>query len=365
MSTTPVRSLGVEEEFLLVDPDTGNAKATGTAVLRAADADDDLTADLTAELQREQVETGTRPCFELEALGKELRNTRAQAREAAGSTGSALAPLATSPLPVDPTPSPAPRYHRMIELFGLTGSEALTCGCHVHVGVDSDEEGVAVLDRIRPWLPPLLALSANSPFWGGSDSGYASYRSQMWGRWPTAGPTDLFGSAANYHELTSTLVDTRAVLDIGMLYFDARLSSHLPTVEIRVADLCREPDDAVLIAGLVRGLVETAVRDWRAGQPPAPVPTPVLRLASWRAGRSGLDGDLVHPTGLRPVPAADAVAALLAHTRDALDETGDLALVQELLDELKARGNGAARQRAVFARTGDLREVVMDAIDVA
>lgn len=359
MSST-ARSVGVEEEFLLVDPDTGKARAVSTIVLAAADAD----ADLTPELQREQIETGSRPCTDLDTLGEELRRTRAQARAAAEAAGSAIAPLATSPLPVDPTPSPARRYRRMVEQFGLTAREQLTCGCHVHVAVDSDDEGVAVLDRIRPWLAPLLALSANSPFWEGDDSGYASYRSQVWSRWPSAGPYEIFGTAQAYHQVADAMVGTRTVLDEGMLYFDARLSHHHPTVEIRVADVCRETDDAVLIAALTRALVDTAAAQWRAGEPPAPVPTAVLRLAAWRAGRSGMDGQLVHPTIQRPVAAMDAVTAMLTHTRDALDEGGDLVLVKELLDNLIARGTGAVRQRAVHARTGELRAVVMDAIGV-
>ena len=139
-------------------------------------------------LHREQVETGTRPCRELSELDAELRRTRTRARAAAHAAGAELAALATSPLPVRPTVSPGSRYRRMVERFGLTASEQLTCGCHVHVAITSAEEGVAALDRIRPWLAPLLALSANSPFWAGADSGYASYRSQVWGRWPSTGP---------------------------------------------------------------------------------------------------------------------------------------------------------------------------------
>ena len=127
-----------------------------------------------------------------------------------------------------------------------------------------EPEGVAVLDRIRGWLPCLLALSANSPFWQGHDSGYASFRSQVWGRWPSAGPTGLFGSAETYHATTRAMIASRTILDLGMVYFDARLSAQHPTVEVRVADVCLDADDAVLMAGLVRALVDTAARSWRA-----------------------------------------------------------------------------------------------------
>jgi glutamate---cysteine ligase / carboxylate-amine ligase len=352
------RTVGVEEEFLLVDPTSGQARAVGGAVLLAAGDD----ADLTTELQREQVETGTRPCRDLADLGHELRRTREQAREAARAVGVALAPLGTSPLPVSPTVTPDARYRRMIERFGMTASEQLTCGCHVHVAIDSDEEGVAALDRIRPWLAPLLALSANSPFWNGADSGYASFRSQVWARGPSVGPTDLFGSAAGYRDVTSAMLGTDTLLDEGMLYFDARLSRTHPTLEVRVSDVCREPDDAVLIAALVRALVETAVQEWRDDRPPDPVRTGVLRLAAWRAARSGLDGTLVDPSGWRAAPAADILRSLIGHVEPTLEEAGELEVVRELLAAVLRRNTGAARQREVLGRTGDLAAVVVDAV---
>lgn len=262
------RLVGVEEEFLLVDPDTGAASSASTAVLLAADAEHDT--DLTGELQLEQIETGTRPVRTAAELTAELRRTRHVAREAADAVGAALAPLATSPLPVRPSVAPSRRYRQMIDQFGLTGSEQLTCGCHVHVAVESDDEGVAVLDRIRPWLAPLLALSTNSPFWNGDDTRYASYRNQVWQRSPSAGPTTVFGSAAAYRAVEHAMIGTESILDTGMIYFDARLSRNHPTVEIRVADVCRDIDDAVLIALLCRALVTTAGRQWRSGAPPDP-----------------------------------------------------------------------------------------------
>jgi len=352
------RTVGVEEEFLLVDPESGRARALGAAVLMAG-ADDE---DLSGELQAEQLETGTRPCRDLEALGVELRRTRSTARAAARAVGVEPVALATSPVPVAPTTSPGKRYRRMVERFGLTGAEQLTCGCHVHVAVDSDEEGVAVLDRIRPWLAPLLAVSANSPFWNGADSGYCSYRSQVWGRWPSAGPTGVFGSAAGYHSVTRAMLDTRTVLDDGMIYFDARLSRQHPTVEVRIADVCREPDDAVLVAGLVRALVDTAAGEWQRGVAPDPVPVEVLRLAAWRAGRSGIESTLVDPRSWTPAPAAEVLHALVDHVDEALRANGDRDAVTELLDAVLARGTGAARQLAVFGRDGDLHAVVRDAI---
>ena len=139
-----------------------------------------------------------------------------------------MAALGTFPLPVEPQPLRTSRYERMAELFGLTAHEQLTCGCHVHVGISSAEEGVAVLDRAGPWLATLLALSANSPFWQGRDSEYASFRYQVWGRWPSSGPAEPFGTARAYRETIEQMVASGTLIDPGMVYFDARLSERYP-----------------------------------------------------------------------------------------------------------------------------------------
>jgi carboxylate-amine ligase len=355
------RSVGVEEELLLVDPATGAALALSAAVLcSATDGSRRPASQLTSELTGEQVETNTRPCTSLPELAHELHRWRRVASDAAARVGARVAALGTSPVPVDPSITPAPRYQRMLREFGLTVAEQLTCGCHVHVQVESAAEGVAVLDRIRGWLPCLLAISANSPFWQGQDSGYASYRSQVWGRWPSAGPTGCFGCADTYHATVQAMLDTGTILDRGMIYFDARLSHRQPTVEVRVADVCLLVADAVLLAALTRGLVETAARAWRAGAPAPALRTEVLRLASWRAGRSGLDGDLVGPTG-HPEPAEAVLRALVSHIRPALADHGDLRMVDELMGALLSRGTGATEQHHAYRSSGRLTDVVTHA----
>ena len=215
-----------------------------------------------------------------------------------------------------------------------------------------------MLDRIRAWLPPLLALSANSPYWQGEDTDYASYRSQVMGRWPGAGPVDVLGSAAAYDRLVQSLIDTGVLLDEGMVYFDVRRSAHHPTVEIRVPDVCLDVGDTVLVAALCRALVETAAREWAEGVPPADVPSPLIRFAGWRAARWGLNEDLLHPLTARPQLAHEVVGALVDHVRPVLQEAGDDALVDERLDHLFRTGNGATRQRAVRREGGGLGAVL-------
>ncbi|MFJ7272379.1 glutamate--cysteine ligase [Streptomyces sp. NPDC099050] len=360
-----MRSVGVEEELLLVDARSGEPLALSGAVLAAADrsverqpaCDEPQGHTFEKELQKEQLEFATKPVTEMGELLKEITRWRREAARHAASAGALVAALGTSPLPVRPSLSPGKRYQWVGEQFGLTAQEQLTCGCHVHVSVESDEEGVAVLDRIRPWLPVLTAMSANSPFWQGEDSGYASYRSRVWNRLPSAGPTDLFGSADRYHEQVRAMLDTGVLRDKGMMYFDARLSDAYPTVEVRVADVCLDASTPVLLAALVRGLVETAARAWQDGQPPARINTGLLRLAAWRAGRSGLDGPLIDPRTMRETSPAVAVEALHAYVREALADHGDDERVGEGITRLLEHGNGAHVQRALLRAEGTLGAV--------
>jgi carboxylate-amine ligase len=321
--------------------------------------DGDAAQSLDFELQRQQLETNTRPCCDLDDLHREVRRCRSLAAEVAARAGARVAALATSPVPVVPQLVREGRYLAMARAFGLTAHEQLTCGCHVHVGISSADEGVAVLDRIGPWLPVLLALSANSPFWQGQDTAYSSFRYQAWGRWPNAGPTSAFGTAEVYRETVRQMTGTGTLLDAGMVYFDARLSENYPTLEIRIADVCLRSDDAVLIAALARALVDTEARRWRAGADVPPWRTEILRLGAWRASRSGLDEDLLNPLTGRPQPARAVSNALLGHVRDALDEAGDTGTVTELLRAVLARGNGSAFQRNAYADAdGNLSRVV-------
>nr|WP_211210847.1 glutamate-cysteine ligase family protein [Sporichthya polymorpha] len=202
------------------------------------------------------------------------------------------------------------------------------------------------------------------PFWQAEDTGFASYRHEAWGRFPSAGPTELFGSVENYDRTVDALVATDALLDRGMLYFNARLSAKFPTVEIRVADVCTRSEHALLIAALARALVSTAAREWRAGVDPDPMRLELLRVAYWTAARWGLDGDLLDPRSGRPVPARDAVATLLDHLTDALTETGDLPLVRALLDQLLTDGTNARWQRTHVEQGADWADLVHAAVEL-
>ncbi|MGW6130536.1 carboxylate-amine ligase [Cellulomonas sp. NPDC055163] len=346
-----MRSIGIEEEFLLVSPD-GAPRAVAAAVLQHASARMPEPApgstpggELEKEFTQEQVETSTHPCTDLEALLTEVRSGRARADASAQHAGARVAALGTAPQRVAATVIANHRARLIRSEFGQVARDQLTSGCHVHVAVQDDHEGVVIIDHLRRWTPVLLALSANSPYYQGVDTSYASFRSQVWGRWPTAGPTAPFGDVATYRSVVRDLLASGTILDDGMVYFDARLSARYPTVEVRVPDVCLDPADAVLQGALVRALADTAVAE---AQGPALLEQPrteLVRVAAWRAARSGLSGGLVDPVHGTTVPAADAVAALLAHVRPALEASGDLEWVTSHLKEVLARGNGAVRQR--------------------
>lgn len=362
-----VRAVGLEEELLLVDPRTREVVPAAQQVLkrfrehgRGRVEGRAATDDVDQELFRHQLETRTDPTRDLGDAFAQLVTARRTAGEAARAAGLATAACGMVPLGGEQSAvTPDGRYHAMVDTYGDVARDGGTCGMHVHVDIESAEEGVAVLDRIAPWLPVLLAISANSPFANGRDTGYASWRAQVWQRWPSAGPTEQFGSVEGYRETCRTLLDTGAARDEAMLYFDARLSVGQPTVEIRVCDTCTEPAEAILVAALARGLVETAARS--AADPAPPWRVTALRGAQWRASRFGLADALVHPEERELRPAGEVLAALSRHVAAAVAEAGDGDLVEAGL-ERAVRTSGAARQRAAFERSGDVAGVVDDLV---
>ncbi|MBF4613352.1 carboxylate-amine ligase [Curtobacterium sp. VKM Ac-1376] len=358
-----MRTIGVEEELLLVDGTTGAPVPVADLVLQRAVTDHVPWdgAHFTGEMQLEMLEVITRPHSTLATLGRQVLDNRALATRLAAEHGALAAPLASSPLPVLPHLRSSERYDRMVQRFGAVPRHSLTCGLHVHVAVASDREGVAVLDRIRTWLPVFIALTANSPFHAGEDTGHASFRSVTWNQWPTAGPAERYGTVARYRALTDAIIGTEALLDQGMLYFDARLSRNHPTVEVRVADVPLDPTMTVTVAGIVRALVDTAVEEWNAGKPAADTPACIIRLANWRAAIEGLDGHLVDPLTNRPLPAHEVILMLLEYLRPALTANGDDQLVERAVHQAFIHGNGATRQRAAHAVVGDLGQVAVQA----
>lgn len=318
---------------------------------------------LEKELFRHQLETRTAPLVDLGEVREHLVRQRRAAAAAADGVGVLTAATGTTPVQSgEPKVSRDDRYLTMLQRYGEIARGGGICAMHVHVGIDSDEQGVTLVDELAPWLPLLLAISANSPYARGRDTGYHSWRSQEWARWPSAGPTERFGSVERYREVCQWLIESGAALDPAMLYFDARLSESNPTVEVRITDVCADPDDALLVTALVRALVMW-VADLGGDGAELPVwRAEMLQAAKWRAARHGLSGALLSPTTGQLAPVRDVLATLVRTVRDPLEACGDLALVEDGLDRVLA-GGGASRQRAAYERSdGDLRAVVDDLV---
>ncbi|WP_412099423.1 glutamate--cysteine ligase [Micromonospora ureilytica] len=358
-AATGLLTVGVEEEFLLVDPHTGAAVPAVDLVMEQVPAE--LRGQVEREFQTSQIEIGSPPGLELSSIRHSLGVLRRALSDAAERAGVRLLAIGTGPVdgPVPPVVD-KPRFDRMIERFRLLVPGPGNNGMHVHVGVPDPDTGVQVLNHVRPWLPMLHAITTNSPFSRGEDTGYASWRSVEWERWPSVAPTPFLESHEHYQRLIRQLISSGVMLDEGMLYWYARLSAKYPTVELRIGDVCPSVDDAVLVAALVRALVATAMADAEAGRPALQTDHHLLVAAHWRAAHDGLEGEAVDVTNGELRPAWELLDRFVERTRPALEEHGDWAEVTDLLGGLRRHGSGAARQRAVFERTGRLTDVVQD-----
>jgi glutamate---cysteine ligase / carboxylate-amine ligase len=357
-------TLGVEEEYQILDPETSGLSPAGEAVLRRARQT--LGEEQVApELRASQVEAMTPICRTLSEVRAELSRLRRAIIEAAEGEGTRIAAASTHPFShwQEQPITAGERYRRIVEREQQLAREQVVFGFHVHVGIDDREVAVQVMNHARVWLAPLLALSANSPFWLGEDTGYASYRAQIWGSLPTAGPPGHFDSLAEHDALVKALVATGGAMETSQVYWDVRLPQKLETVEIRVADVCSRIDEAVMLAGLSRALVRSCRERAGRGEPYPRTRPELLRAAHWVASRHGLDAKLVDAEAEHTVPAREVVEKLLAFARPALEEHGDWDEVSSLVRETLQQGNGARRQRAAYERAGRLEAVVDILVD--
>lgn len=355
---TEIPTLGVEEEFLLVDPESGAPIALNREVAALA-AEKDV--ELQLELTRCQVETATEVIDEVGDLRTQVTRLRRVAAEAAERAGARLLAVGLPPtLPHEFPVTDTPRYRDIGERFGMIAHEQGICGCHVHVAVPDRDAAVAVSNRLRPWLPMLLALTANSAIYRNADTGHASWRSVLWARWPSAGPPPHFDSADEFDAAVQMLIHSGAIRDDGMVYWDVRPSKNFPTVEVRVADVPATVAETVLFAALVRGCVMTALDDERRGEPRLPLAPYALKAAYWKAARDGIDGDGVDLENHVAAPALTLLDGLVERVRPALEAAGDHELVTSGLAALATRGNGATRQRRAWRRGHNVDDVLAE-----
>jgi carboxylate-amine ligase len=348
-------TVGVEEEFLLVGPD-GRLARSGPEVVHAVENQGD---DLQEELTRCQVESATSVCTSGADLFEQLRHLRVELATEAAARGLRLLPSGTALLEENRPAgiTPRVRYRQMAEHFGQVATAALTCGCHVHVGIGDRATGIEVSNHVRAWLPVLLALTANSPYNNGSDTRYSSWRYVRWALWPSGGPPPLFDSVAHYDDSVDAMLRTGAIMDRGMVYWDVRLSEKQPTLEIRVSDVAATASEAALLGVVVRALATSALRDIENRRPAPRLQHEVLRAFLWRAARDGLGGSCPNPVTGNLIPGESVPGLLVDHLAPVL-HGDDLDFVLAGLTALRRTGGGAARQRGAYARRHQLTDVV-------
>src|SRR4051794_3395570 len=340
-------TVGVEEEFLLLDG-AGAVAPVAPDVLRRVGADQRIKP----ELMTYQIEITSSVSTGLTGLAAELTRLRQRVAEAAARAGAHLVASGVPPFGDDGLTllTDTPRYRELAARFPGAAAASGTCGCHVHVGFPDRDLAAQVVGRLRPWLPTLLALTVNSPFAGGQDSGWSSNRYRRQLQWPTFRPPGAWRSAARHDRAVAALVAAGAALDQHGVYFLARLSQRYPTIEVRIADTCLQARDAALLAGVVRGLVGTLAADVRATRPAAALSGSALRAQLLAVAHHGVPIGIVRPRGTPGVRSVEPlVDALLERIRPALEETDDLEYVLAGLARLLADGTGADRQRRLRA----------------
>ncbi|MEU3829377.1 glutamate--cysteine ligase [Streptomyces sp. NPDC029080] len=335
--------IGVEEEFHIVEVETGLLVSRADTVLEKLPS-----PTFTTELQQATVETNSGVHTSLGDLYTDIVGTRRRLDAAATAHGLAAVAAGTVPLAstADIRPTAGYRYRRMVDQYRMVADEQLICGTHVHVDAPDRDLAVHIMCEVSPWLHVLLALSASSPFWLGADTGYASWRTMLWQRWPTAGPVACFADAAAYDTAVQGFIDSGVISDPGMIYYDIRPSAHQQTLELRICDACPRAETVVLVAGLFRALVTEARERLESTR----LPTcggrhEWLRAASWRAARSGLEGTLIDPYTRHEAPASQVVRALLRRVRPALEAAGDWQTVRDLTERALKEGSAAHRLR--------------------
>jgi glutamate---cysteine ligase / carboxylate-amine ligase len=351
-------TVGVEEEYLVVDANDGALVPRGHELLEAARRE--LGEQVESELNLCQIEIGTPVCRTLDEVSTSLDQLRSGLARAGRPLALAIAAVGTHPFSswVDQAIAPAERYRRLERDYQLLAREQVICGCHVHVGIEDPDLVIEAMNRVRPWLPVLLALSANSPYWEGNDTGYASYRTEVWRRWPTCVMPPVLRDRSHFDALIAAMRDIGAVPDQTFLYWYARPSAHYPTLEFRICDVCTSVEHVTGLAGLIRALAWTAAEHAANGLPAVWHHKDLLEAATWRAARYGVEDQLVSPQQLRLAPAEVVVGELLAHVESGLDRHGDGDRVHRAIGSILSEGNGAILQRREYAHSQDLCSVV-------
>jgi carboxylate-amine ligase len=358
MSPRRMYTVGVEEEYQIIDPVTRDLSSSATPLLQEAHRV--LSEAVQYEMHLSQIEVCTPICQTLTEVQEQIASLRKDVISAAKRIDKQIAAAGTHPFAKwqDQQFSPRDRYLALQNNYRQLAREHTIFACHIHVGIDNRHEALQTMNHARGWLALLLALTGNSPFFQNTDTGYASYRTEIWAHWPLAGPPSSFASLTEYDDLTTHLITTGTIADAREIYWDMRLSSRFNTIEVRVADVGLTIEETTMLAGLVRALIQTCHELVLQNQPFPAIRQEVLHATHWQAARYGLDANLIDPHTRQVLPARQLLAQFLQFVRPALDAQGDWETVSNAVKTILERGTGAMRQREVYKQTGRLQAVV-------
>ncbi|WP_063786824.1 carboxylate-amine ligase [Streptomyces sp. NRRL B-3648] len=350
----------MEEELFLVRPDTGAVVGAGPLVAaRAALELGDLVAGEFTDLQ---IEVRTPPCTHTDELHTQLVRLRAAVAASAAEEGLRICPSGTPVIGgTRPPVGDHPRYRAGVELYRSLMDDFALCALHVHVFLPDRDVAAQVGNHLRPWLPLLIEMTANSPYYDGRDTGYASWRSVLRLRIPSLGPPPYAESFEDYRRIAAAMAEAGAMSFADLPFWDIRPHPRLPTLEVRCMDVPPDPADSAAVAAVVRALVVTSARLVERGDPGPRSISELLRGAYWYSTRDGWSGRGLDVLSGKMLSASERANRLLHHIQEALDELGDTARVIAFFDRLATRGSGAHRQRAAY-RAGGLQHVVHDLI---
>jgi len=350
-------TLGVEEEFQIVDPQSGELRSHVSELL--ASSAPMLGEQIKREMHQSIVEVGTKICADVNELREEIYRNRRELASAAERVGLAVAAAGTHPFSrwEDQIISPGVRYDNIVEELQQLARSLLIFGLHVHVGLPDRSVMIDLMNEVRYFLPHLLALSTSSPFWMGRDTGLKSYRTTIFRRFPRTGVPDHFGSWSEYENYIQLLVDLHSIDDAKKIWWDVRPHPTFGTLEFRVCDVPTRPETAVMLGALVQAIVVKLYRLRIRNQGFRLYRRALIEENKWRAARYGLDGKLIDFGRRAEVPMRDLAVELLEFIDDVVDDLGSRRAVEHVHTVLR-EGTSADQQLAVFRETGDLKSVV-------
>jgi carboxylate-amine ligase len=353
----PSLTVGIEEEYQIIDPVTRDLTPGFDDLVKSAEA---AAADVKAELHQCQVEIGTKVCGSIAELRTELVKLRGHVIKAAAEHGLTIASAGTHPFSnwMNMEMTPKERYLGVKAELQDLAHRLLIFGTHVHVGIEDPEFRIDCLNAARYILPHILCLSTSSPFWFGRNTGLHSYRSIVFKNFPRTGVPRILNGWGDYADLVDTLVKTKSVPDGSKVWWDVRPHHLYPTLEFRVCDVNTRVDEAVCIAAILQAVVAKMWKLRRDNMTFRVYAADLIEENKWRAVRYGLGGKLIDFGKKEELPASVLIRELIEwFLDDVLDELGTRAEVQYAFKILE-EGSSAQRQLATYARTGDLRAVV-------